>query len=140
MVEFAISAIIIIMLLVGIVDFGRAFFTSVALRDAAQEGAVYGSICPKDFNKIRDRAKAASNTPINLNSADIIVTCYYEDFGGSQTPCGSGTVVPGNYIKVTVSYPNFKLSMPFLGTILGSQTIPLSASVKDTILRNVTCH
>jgi Flp pilus assembly protein TadG len=42
MVEFAFGMVILMIILVGIVDLGRAFFTFMALRDAAQEGAVYG--------------------------------------------------------------------------------------------------
>jgi len=39
----------------------------------------------------------------------------------------------GGWIKVSVSY-NYRLAMPFIGTILGTNTIPLTASVTDTIL------
>ena len=39
----------------------------------------------------------------------------------------------GQAITVTVRY-NYRLSMPFIGSILGSTTIPITASVTDTIL------
>ena len=50
--EFAVSITFIILILSGIVDLGRAYFTYISLRDAAQEGAIYGSINPLDCNKI----------------------------------------------------------------------------------------
>lgn len=44
LVELALSLVLLLTLLAGLVDFGRAFFTYVALRDAAQEGAAYASV------------------------------------------------------------------------------------------------
>ncbi len=137
-VEFAVSAMIILMLLVGIADFGRALFTYIALRDAAQEGAVYGSICPLDSSMIESYARKASSFPINLSDTSAVhFTCVYTNGGGGA--CGSNTPSPGVGIKVTISYPDFQITMPLLGTILGKQTLPLSAEVIDTILRNDPC-
>ena len=136
-VEFAVSATVILMLLVGIADFGRALFTYIALRDAAQEGAVYGSICPLDSSTIESYARKASSYPINLSdTSKVHFACVYTD---SYATCGSTTPSPGVGIKVTVSYPEFPVTMPMLGTILGKQTLPLSAEVIDTILRNDPC-
>jgi hypothetical protein len=45
-----------------------------------------------------------------------------------------GSACSGNGIQVRVSFNNFTLVTPFLGAIVGSQTIPISASVTDTIL------
>ncbi len=137
MVEFAVSLIVILMLLVAVTDFGRALFTYIALRDAAQEGAVYGSICPLDMTKIESHARKASNYPINLSdTAAVSVACVYMD--GSNTPCGQ-PVLPGVGIKVTVSYPHFDITTPLLGGILGTQAIQITADVEDTILRNQAC-
>jgi hypothetical protein len=38
-------------------------------------------------------------------------------------------------MRVTAVYPDFPLTMPFMGAILGSQTLSLQASVTATILR-----
>jgi len=43
MVELSIAFIVLLMLLAGVIDMGRAFFTYSALQDAAQEGAAYAS-------------------------------------------------------------------------------------------------
>jgi Flp pilus assembly protein TadG len=66
LVELAISLVIILFLLAGAVEFGIALFQFIQLRDAAQEGALYGSICPHDpdvNDKIKQRVRAASDTP-----------------------------------------------------------------------------
>ena len=46
LVELAISLVVLLMLLSGAVEFGIIFFQFVQLRDAAQEGALYGSTHP----------------------------------------------------------------------------------------------
>ncbi len=45
-VELALAATLLMTLLAGTVEIGRALFTWLAMRDAAQEGAYYGSISP----------------------------------------------------------------------------------------------
>jgi Flp pilus assembly protein TadG len=128
MVELALMITILMVLLAGTVDLGRAFFTWLAMRDAAQEGASYGTIEPTDNAELRDRVwdnlEQVVTDPINDISVNPTVT------GGS---CMGGT------IQVDVVYPDFPLTMPFLGTILGSQTITITATVQDTIL-TPPCH
>jgi hypothetical protein len=121
--EFAISMTIFIILVAGIVDFGRAFFTYMAIRDAAQEGAAYGSVNPSHRDGIVDRVLKVSSNPLNLDDLTIEPVI---NFGGA--PCS------GNEITVTITY-NYRIIMPFLGTILGTQEIPLRASVTDYIVR-----
>jgi Flp pilus assembly protein TadG len=124
LVEMALSMMIIMMLLAGAVDFGIAYFDYVALRDAAQEGAVYGSVCPGNTANIIQRIKQSSTAPINFaldgnfQPPQIIVT-------------GAGGT--GDTITVNLQY-NYQLSMPLIGGIIGTQVIPLRASVTNTIL------
>jgi hypothetical protein len=144
LVEFAVSAIVILLLLVGIADFGRAFFTYLAMRDAAQEGAAYGSICPRHYDQIIDRVLNSGNSPVNLDDASIDVECYYWlDDGdgiveeGETLACNSGHVpIAGTGIQIRVLYDDFLITTPLLGSIIG-QSISLRAEVTDTILRVV---
>jgi len=129
LVELALTLLIILTLLAGAVDFGMAFFSYVALRDAAQEGALYGSINPTDTDGIRDRVKWSSNTPIDFSAfsdEDIPVQIVGSD-------CEGLTDGEPNGVKVTVTY-DYILTMPFIGPILGTNKITLTASVTDTIL------
>jgi len=128
LVEFAISLTVIMMLLAGAVEFGIALFQFVQLRDAAQEGALYGSIHPGENTNIEARVKSASQTPIDLqNDPDVSIVISYPD--GSPNCEGKG-------IQVDVSYPH-PIAMPFIGPIIGSDTIQINASVTDTILTPV---
>jgi len=124
LVEFAMVLVIMMILLAGVVDLGRAFFTFLSLRDAAQEGAVYASINPTDQTSIVNRVRHSSAQPVNLNDpANIDVQVNF-----------TGMACAGNGVEVVVKYDRFPLSMPFLGAILGSQTIAIRARVTDTIL------
>jgi len=128
MVELALTLLIILTLLAGAVDLGSAFFSYVAIRDAAQEGALYGSLYPTDTNGIYYRVRQSSSAPVNLSDISIVTV------PPPSTPQGACRPLSGsNPITVTVRY-NYELSMPFIGAILGTDKIPLSASVTDTIL------
>lgn len=129
LVELAISLTVILLLLAGAVDFGMAFFSFTSLRDAAQEGALYGSINPTNFDGITQRIRQASDRPINLaDESKVFISISIIGRACQGTTNGST-----NAIQVMVSY-NYPIIMPFLGRIIGSQTIPLRAIITDTIL------
>lgn len=139
LVEFGISLVVILFLLAGAVEFGLAFFQFIQLRDAAQEGAVYGSICPKDPSKIETRVRNHSSSPVDLSIASGLqaVNVKVEGREGITENLKSLTQLqPGDGIYVEVSY-NHQVFMPF-GTLFtgGSNTIPIRASVINTILDN----
>jgi hypothetical protein len=123
LVEFAVGITFMLVLLAGILDLGRAYFSYIALQDAAQEGASYASIAPSDIDGIRDRVRASSSGPIDfvpLDDSQIEVLLL----GGSCT---------GNGIRVTVKI-DFRLVAPFFS----GNFLPLSAEATDTILQD-TC-
>jgi Flp pilus assembly protein TadG len=161
MVEFAVSGIVILLLLVAIADFGRAFFTYLTMRDAAQEGALYASVCPMHVQGIEDRIRSASNRPVNLSTAENINSAinsevkwecrYIYDVNrngsiGSEDnfpECGTPynpldaypyTPVAGHSVRVRVIYDSFTITTPLLGSIIG-QNLSLQAEAEDTILR-----
>ena len=127
LVELSISLVILLYLLSGAVEFGMAFFQFVQLRDAAQEGALYGSINPIDTSGIKSRVRFTSNSPIKLNDSTIV-----PDSDITVTVIGP-KACEGNGIKVEVKYDH-KIFMPFIPQIIGTKTIPLKATVTDTIL------
>ena len=114
--------VILLLLVGGIVDLGRGFFTYMALRDAVQEGALYGSINPTLTTEIQNHAVQSSEMIQDLITNDDVTV---EIIG---SPC------TGNGIRVSVLYPDFQIAMPLIGTLIGTQTVSISASVTDTIL------
>jgi len=132
LVEVALGLTFLLLLLAGVVDLGRVFFSFIALRDAAQEGAIFGSIAPHDLMGIEARVRSSSSTPVELTDTDNIHVAT--QFSGQ--PCGGTDPLTGktNGVTVTVTY-DFDLTMPLIGSVIGSQHFPLNAVVTNTILR-----
>lgn len=137
--ELAISVTVLLFLLAGAIDFGMALFSYVSLRDAAQEGALYGSIKPDDVAGIEARVRAGapkdpdvlSFYPVDLSDTSLVNVDISFPPGNQQCEGFTGGVANG--VQVTVSF-DFPISMPLTGKIIGSNTIPLHAVVTDTIL------
>jgi Flp pilus assembly protein TadG len=126
MMEFAFGMVFLLIILAGIVDGGRALFTYMALRDGAQEGALYGSTNPTGNAEIENRVRQSSNLLTEITNDEKASTSVQINV--------SGPACTGNAITVRVAYDNFPITMPFLGALLGSQSVPIRASVTDTIL------
>lgn len=132
LVEFAISLMVILLLLMGAVDFGIALFSWVTMRDAAQDGAIYGSVTPNDATGIRNRVIAAASDIITIAPGDITISYNTNPI----KYCEGSTNSTPNTITVTVTH-NHALVTPLVGTMIGSQTIRLNTQVTNTILRPV---
>jgi Flp pilus assembly protein TadG len=126
--ELAISFMFLVLLVAGIAELGRAFFTFISLRDAAQEGALIGSTRPTDFPEIVTRTCDASNFIQNLSCSNSTATSVNVDV---NLPGGEACM--GYPIEVVVTYHNYPVLMPFIGIFTGD-SISLSARVTDTIL------
>lgn len=122
LVELAISLMVIVLLLSGVIEFGIAFFQFVQMQDAAQEGAVYGSINPTDEAGIRTRILAVVNEPFDLGLT-----------AGNIAISDNGGRCAGYALTITITYDHI-VTMPLISTITGP-TIPLRAVVTDTILQ-----
>ncbi len=134
MTEFALSLVILLTLLAGVVDLGRMFFAYIIIRDAAQEGAVYGSIAPKDNlptfkNEVENRVKAAFTDPADSSNVPIDITKLNVQTDIIGSTCAS----PGNGVQVKVEY-SVPITMPFLGSVIGSQNMNMVATVQNAIL------
>jgi Flp pilus assembly protein TadG len=118
--EFAVGVTFILIMLASGMDLGRAYYSYITVRDAAQEGASYASIAPSDVHGVRARVRSTSNTPVDLSAfADDQIDIQV--FG---TACAGGTV------KVSVDF-DFNLVAPFIA----GNTLHLQAEAIDTILQ-----
>jgi len=131
LVELAISLMVILLLLLGTIDFGVALFAWTSMRDAAQEGAVYGSIKPTDTTGIKNRVISAANDLITIAPADITIV-----FNGNACEGSGGSPATPNTIQVKVEHLH-PVSTPLIGALVGSQNITLRAQVTNTILSPV---
>jgi hypothetical protein len=145
--ELAISFMLVMLIFSGAVDFGRAYFELVALRDAAQEGVLYASVYPGDQDGIEDRVQTTSTTPVDMGTTTITITYGPASKGfasnGSDACAGFSNAgdldgnghpdIVSNFVTVRVTHV-FDFTMPFITAIIGSETIPLSAEQTHTIL------
>lgn len=135
LMELSMVLVLMLLLLAGIVDLGRAALAHFIIQDAAEEGMVYGTSFPTDCDQIDKRIRdnveksvISGAITVNIeipNSSSVYTSCY-------QIPYAQ--VFAGKIMKITVTY-DFPITMPFLGAILGNQKIPLTIVTKGTILR-----
>lgn len=119
LVEVALVLPILLIIMLGLLDFGRAYYIQVALRDAADEGAVYASIRPNDTTGIELRVVQASTVLFDIDP-DTVSVIYPPN------------LVPGAPITVTIDhlmpiYTPFVQGMVSDGvlTITGQATHPI---------------
>ncbi len=128
LVEMSLSLIVILFLLLGAVEFSIALFQYVTISDAAQEGAIYGSIEPSAIGEIRKRVLATASDILVLNEGDVAVSlvgdAYCEGLSASGAP---------NAIQVVVTYSH-TIFMPMVTPMIGTNTINLKAVTTNTIL------
>ena len=133
-VELSVLLTVLVILLGGVVDFGRAYLIYLELRDAAHEGASYGSYAPNDLVGVETRIRESMKDPIDLSDPAIVQVIPVL----SNPPFACSGFDPislkPNEIKVTLTY-DMPIGMPFLGTFLGTQEITLVANVANTILK-----
>jgi Flp pilus assembly protein TadG len=139
LVELSISLLVLLYLLSGAVEFGLAFFQFVQLRDAAQEGALYGSMDPSNPSNlvpdpIETRVRAASSSPIDLADPLVQVTITAKDPAGNAIPVNGAC--EGDALTVDVEFEH-QIFMPFIPQLIGRSTLPLKATVTDTVLAPV---
>ena len=141
LVELAVTFLTLVLLLSAIVDLGRALYSFIAIRDAAQEGALYGSINPPinsgDLQAIIDRVRGSSTAPVNLQDETAVEVCVLVLDGAvvceENTP--NEDACEGNTLRVEVTY-HFDFIMPMIGSIIGGE-IPITATAVSTILQPV---
>ena len=135
LVEFAISLTAILILLAGAADFGIGLFHYIAMRDAAQEGALYGSLNPPANGTYNCGNVAVANICsriLNAGGDTGLIQNIYADPSTIIT-IEAPHACEGNGITVTFEYP-YPISMPFITAFIGSDHITLRATVTDTIL------
>jgi Flp pilus assembly protein TadG len=124
LVELALAMPVMLLLLLGTIDIGRAFHDYVQLRNAAREGAGYGAHFPNDTAGIT--AKATSHG-VPASSTVTVVCTNCGTSGG--TPVGNGTM------SVTVQHTFSPVTLGFLETWFGMEPMTLSANAQMRVLQ-----
>jgi len=98
LLEFALILPVLVIVLVGVFDLGRALFALITITNAAREGARYGSL---HTDETVDMVQAAAvlegqGSGITVTASNVSVSCPDD---GAAWPCNRGTAV-----RVTVNY------------------------------------
>lgn len=136
LVELAVSLLILLYLLSGAAEFGILFFQFVQLRDAAQEGALYGSMNPTNAVPIEQRVRAASSSPIDLSDVTKVTVAVTAKDRTTNATKTLASACEGDGLTVQVSFTH-NIFMPFIPQLIGRNSIPLTAEVTDTVLTPV---
>jgi Flp pilus assembly protein TadG len=113
MIELALILPILVMLLVGVVQFGQAYSAQVSITGAAREGArtlALGGTSTAVTNAVNQAKGSASVVSI------------------TQTACPSGTTGTSTAVATVVVHANFAFGIPFVP--LGTRTFSASASMR----------
>lgn len=94
-VEFAILLPLLLMLVLGIIEFGRAYNAQASLSAAARESVRVMAIS----NLPADARSAAKNTAVSLQPGLVDANITFKNLD-----TGSATCAPGDRVSVTISY------------------------------------
>lgn len=132
LVEFAIAAFVLLLLLAGIVDLGRGFYSYVVITNAAREGTRYGANYFYLTDAI-DRMEAkviteASDSGVALDGDSTTITVC---FGVScPTESADPPYIRGDPVWIGVEFEFATI----LGSILGLSNITLNTSVQMIVM------
>ena len=145
LVEFALVAPVMLVIMLLAVDFGRLFFTYVAVNNAAREGAFYAATHASDWDYNQTTfesnvARAAANEA-NVQgqggegALSVTAPTCFEPTSGTTMACNTAAnfaAGSGNRVSVSASRP-FTFLTPLIGDVVGGQ-LTLSASATAPVL------
>ena len=136
MAEFAIISVVFFMIIFGIIEFGRLFYTHNALTDAARRGARYAVLHRLTDRDCVKKVVVFGETNVNpttcietgpplingLTTANVIVT-YPADPDDYGTNLGTATVEITNYtFNLSIPFARQTLTMPKYVTTLTAES------------------
>ncbi|WP_104136655.1 TadE/TadG family type IV pilus assembly protein [Arthrobacter sp. ZGTC131] len=99
-VEFALLAPVLIMILLGIMEFGRAYNVQTTLTNAAREGVRVMAVSNKQADALTATTNAADTLSPKLRNSDV--TIAFQTIP-STTPAPT-SCAPGRQVTVTIRY------------------------------------
>jgi Flp pilus assembly protein TadG len=116
LVEFALVLPVLTLLLVGVIDFGRAYYLNVEVSNAAYTGAMYGTQNNTDTTGMQN---AATGDAVDVSgmTATASYGCECSDGSSPVVSCSTQPTCATNvvdYVQVTTSY-TYKPMFPWPG-------------------------
>jgi Flp pilus assembly protein TadG len=149
LVEFSLMMVFLVVLLMGILDLARAYFTYLALKDAVAEGAYFASAFPQCVD---DNGVALGEDGLENDGAacagdhNVLFRVQHSSVQGGLIDWRAATITTtlpsdleaGQVLTVSASY-QYQLITPFVGTITNGQALTLTASSAATVIRVPNC-
>jgi Flp pilus assembly protein TadG len=126
LIEMALVMPVLLLLLVGAVDFGRAYYVAIEVNSAAHSAALYGSQNPTDTIGMVNAANLdVTDVPSLVTTPTSSCECYDGSTCGTSTssPCADGNAVYKVQVKTAATY------IPILSYPGIPSSIPLSSQV-----------
>lgn len=131
LIELAISLPLLIILLGGLVDVGRAFLILTAVENATGEGALYGAtnpgclpadnICTGD-ESVTGRVKAEGKPAVNMTDENSVINVVVEE----------GVVQKDSTLRVDVTYTYAPLTP--IGMIIWGEKASVKATARQRVM------
>jgi hypothetical protein len=134
--------VFLVVVLMGVLDLGRAYFTYLAVKDAASEGAYFGSAYPQctdesvaianpgcaGTNNIDYRVRNTAPQGGWVEWSEALVVVHHQ----------SVSLQAGQALTVSVSY-QYQLITPFVSAIASQGILTLTAQSSAIIVRVPDC-
>jgi len=112
MVELGLATPMMILMLSGVIDFGRAFYFTDAAASAARAGAQYGIESPSNFNNYTLMQQAAQNDAQGIPNFTATADSYCQDSSGAAALCTAAGARGYVRVKTAITY---NLMIPWPG-------------------------
>lgn len=128
-VEFAIVAAVLFVLIFGVIEVGRAFFVAATLDEAARRGARMAVVCPINDPAIAQAAAFDNSVVPDLDASDISIE--YLTLGGAVVgnpadPAGFRLI---RFVRVSVVGYQHQMFIP-----LATALLPFTMPTFETVL------
>jgi Flp pilus assembly protein TadG len=128
-VEFAIVGLVLIVMIFGVFEVGRAYYTSAMLEEVTRRGARLAAVCPINDPAISQLAilnasgdPAESRFVSGLTPANVVVDYVDENSAVVADPGSTSGFLQIRYVRVRISGFTYQLSIPF---VAGIATLPM---------------
>jgi Flp pilus assembly protein TadG len=129
LVEFAVMTPFLLLLLAGVLDYGRALCKATGVANAARIGAQYGSSSVARSTDTAGIRTAAVNSAPGFSGLSVSSVQSCQCPGGAPVSCGGscGSSAPLMYVQVTVTGASSAIfsysGLPFTGNISRQATM-----------------
>src|SRR4051812_27692651 len=106
LVEFAACAVLLLMLVLAVVEFGRMVLVYTTVNNAARVGVRFAMVHGSDNSVSTAAIQSVVNTYLSAAAVDTSTATVTVDYPGyTAGGCASGGSAPGCPVKITVTYP-----------------------------------